>query len=245
MPHDGDMTLDASGSDFDIFAIRATDSAGNEIRDEDRNADKCTVAAGHSDDISFVISGGEVTGTVDILIICESAAPTMSPSVDPTASPSENPSAEPTRSPSAEPSESPSADPSKAPTPSPSGVPTSEPSAQPTSSPVNTVDCPMSTTAIDSDMNDISGCGLGCSTQDSIEDCRNACDAQSGCVAFSWSVADSGCALYDSDTPTQESEGEQVMCAVVAKPTCTIGCNGWDAFLTGDPHSRYLGVFSF
>ena len=77
----------------------------------------------------------------------------------------------------------------------------------------------MSTNEVDSELNGISGCGLGCSTRDSIEDCRNACDATSGCVAFTWTVATSGCALYDSATPTQKSEGEQLMCAVVPKPT--------------------------
>jgi len=109
--------------------------------------DQITVVASHDDDIFFEISGPETTGTVDIVIVCESAAPTISPSVDPTmspsleptASPTEEPTTDPTRSPSADPTTSPSTDPTvqptKNPTSSPSADPTMIPSGDPTQAP--------------------------------------------------------------------------------------------------------------
>jgi len=128
-------------------------------------------------------------------------------------------------------------DPTVSPTPNPTRTPTSEPSAKPTRSPVDPDECPMATTRIVSAFNDIAGCGLGCSTQESIVDCRNACEAQNGCVAFSWKPDSSLCTLYDSGSPN-DNEGGQIMCAVEESPQCNIRCSGWESYLSGDPHSR-------
>ena len=106
-----------------------------------------------------------------------------------------------------------------------------------------TAECPMATTAIAGTKNGIEGCGFGCTTMDTIQDCRDACDAQSGCVSFSWNADSSQCALYDSDTPTVAINGNQIMCTVNGMPQCTIECDGWDAYLSGDPHfSTWHGV---
>ena len=119
---------------------------------------------------------------------------------------------------------------------------TSEPSSSPTT-PTIDEECPMATTEVSGINNDFDGCGLGCSTQDSIENCRDACDARNGCVTFSWNPANSACTLYDSDSPTQQTGG-QIMCKPDGKPTCNVQCSGTTAYLSGDPHSMtWNGVY--
>ena len=91
MPYDGDMTLDASASDFDISRIMAHDARGKVLADSDSSASVLAVYnLTHFGDYNFTITGvdGQSSGTFDILIECTSAAPTRSPTSDPTSSPS-------------------------------------------------------------------------------------------------------------------------------------------------------------
>merc|ERR1712032_471630 len=81
MPYDGDMTFDATGSDFEIASITAHDSAGDELSDTDASPSILTVHnLMHSGDYFFVISGAHAgTGVFDFVIQCSSDAPTKSP----------------------------------------------------------------------------------------------------------------------------------------------------------------------
>ena len=84
MPYNGDMTLDATASDFDISQIKAYDASGVLLTDADASPSKLTVHdLLHAGDYSFVIEGyGVSTGTFDIVIECSSDAPTISPTVN-------------------------------------------------------------------------------------------------------------------------------------------------------------------
>jgi len=97
------------------------------------------------------------------------------------------------------------------------------------------LDCPMATTEVEGYFNDFDS-NIGYSFEATIQDCRNACDANSGCVTFSWNAADDGCTLYDSDSPTKYSS-TQILCQPDGAPECNVGCSGGYATLSGDPHS--------
>merc|ERR1719474_2100755 len=130
MPYDGDMTLDLSGSDFEIGSITAFDSNSLELNDVDPSASALTLHdLTHSEDYWFVIEGadGVSSGTFDIVIVCSSDSPTRSPSTDPTV--------DPTTDPTLEPSPSPTDSPTPAPTDVPTETPTKAPTTDPTSSP--------------------------------------------------------------------------------------------------------------
>merc|ERR1719356_2189973 len=131
MPYDGDMTVDLSGSDFEIGSITAYDSANVELTDVDSTASILTVRdLTHSGDYSIVIEGADYvsSGTFDIQISCSSDAPSQSPTKAPSPEPTGSPSLEPTASPSLEPTVSPTTNPSDGPTDSPTDEPTSSPS---------------------------------------------------------------------------------------------------------------------
>merc|ERR1719295_1893892 len=58
MPHEGDMTVDAGGSDFEIGAITCYDSDGNELRDMDATPSSLMVHdVPGSEDITCVLEG--------------------------------------------------------------------------------------------------------------------------------------------------------------------------------------------
>merc|ERR1719293_174943 len=127
MPYDGDMTMDLSGSSFEIGSITAYDSADVELTDVDSTASILTVRdLTHSSDYSFVIEGASYvsSGTVDIKITCSSDAPTKSPTTNPSDAPTKSPTLEPTASPSLEPTLDPTVEPTVSPTEEPSSSPT-------------------------------------------------------------------------------------------------------------------------
>jgi len=101
MPYEGDLTLDASESDFDIDEITAYDSDNAELTDTEDEPSVLTVRdLSPGGDYTFVIEGEEgQTGTFDVTIRCSSDSPTNSPSEDPTKSPTPSPSANPSASP--------------------------------------------------------------------------------------------------------------------------------------------------
>merc|ERR1719356_1156190 len=138
MPYDGDMTVDLSGSSFEIGSITAYDSANVELTDVDSTASILTVRdLTHSGDYSIVIEGADYvsSGTFDIQISCSSDAPSQSPTEAPSPEPTGSPSLEPTASPSLEPTVSPTTNPSDGPTDSPTMVPTETPTDSPTDEP--------------------------------------------------------------------------------------------------------------
>merc|ERR1719491_1030335 len=136
MPHDGAMTIDASGSDFEIGSITAFDADGYELSgDADESAGILTLYdLVHEGDYTFQVMGADdiTEGEFEIVVSCTSDSPTASPSTNPSAEPTEAPSAEP----SSEPTASPSTDPSAEPTEAPSDAPTtsSPTTASPTTS---------------------------------------------------------------------------------------------------------------
>merc|ERR1719295_2212501 len=135
MPYDGDLTMNCSGSDFEIGSITAYDSDGNELTDADAAESILTVHdLGHGGDYTFIVEGGPYapSGIYDCAIECSSDAPTGSPTVDPTAAPSSPPTVEPTVDPSADPTTEPTLWPTVTPTPEPTTSPTPEPSVSPT-----------------------------------------------------------------------------------------------------------------
>merc|ERR1719249_301284 len=138
MPYDGDLTMDCSGSDFEIGSITAYDSSGNELTDADAAESVLTVHdLGHGGDYTFIVEGGPYapSGTYDCAIECSSDAPTKSPSTDPTPSPTKEPTDSPTAEPTKEPTVSPTTEPTDGPTEEPTDGPTLEPSKSPTSWP--------------------------------------------------------------------------------------------------------------
>ena len=90
--------------------------------------------------------------------------------------------------------------------------------------PATGLECPAGSTEVDSDLNDIGGCGLtGCDaryTYSTAEQCLAACGARSDCVSFTWAPMDGDknhqgvttCTLYNSVTPNGEWGPRQIMC---------------------------------
>jgi len=142
MDYGGDLTLNASDSDFDITEIEARRYIGDSNQMDDTavlarmpdGMDELTVHVIANEHIMFTLMGSD-SGTFTVHIDCASDEPTASPSPEPTSSPSEHPTADPTRNPSA----IPTADPTKTPTAVPSANltanPTTRPSKQPTPEP--------------------------------------------------------------------------------------------------------------
>merc|ERR1719204_2161045 len=123
----GDMTVDMRGSDFELGDIRCYDSDGNELGVADDGANMLTLRdlpantdykciAGDSDDVD--------SGNFELVIVCESDAPTRSPTPGPTTNPTPAPTPQPTDSPTKMPSTSPSTEPTPSPTANPSASPT-------------------------------------------------------------------------------------------------------------------------
>ena len=94
MPHDGDMTMDLSGSNFAIASIKAYDQDSNELADADPSASVLTVHdLHHAVDYWFVVEGadGVTGGSFELIISCSSDEPTQSPTNDPTPAPTGQP----------------------------------------------------------------------------------------------------------------------------------------------------------
>merc|ERR1719242_900700 len=99
-------------------------------------------------------------------------APTGMPTKNPTKSPTPAPTGMPTKTPTGMPTGYPTGAPTPAPTGMPTPAPTNKPTFKPTAEPTAEGDkgvarpsqrnCPMSTTEVEGDNNDIEGCGLGC-----------------------------------------------------------------------------------
>jgi len=86
MPFDGDMTVDASESDFEIKPIVAVDMSNDTAVNSKGRKGKLTVKdLTRNTDLQFDIDGvdGVETGTYVIEIDCTSDAPTRSPTVEP------------------------------------------------------------------------------------------------------------------------------------------------------------------
>merc|ERR1719334_1636410 len=162
MPYDGDLTMNCSGSDFDIGSLSAYDSDGNEFADVEYAASILTVHdLVHGGDYWFTIDGADYisSATFNCNIQCSSDAPTKSPTTEPTTeptlgpttqptsepttdptivptlSPTTYPTLEPTTNPTVDPTENPTSDPTVDPTGAPTGSPTNAPTSEPTDSP--------------------------------------------------------------------------------------------------------------
>jgi len=86
----GDLTVDASGSDFEVSFIICYDSDGNEVTDVDAQASSLTmIDLAANADFACTLDGadGVASGTFSVVISCRSDAPTRSPSAEPTESP--------------------------------------------------------------------------------------------------------------------------------------------------------------
>jgi len=157
MPYAGNMTLDASASDFEIDTISAYDSdfggaltAEDQLTNVEAHVSALTLnnleAGG---DYFFVLEGAAnvTAGTFDVVIICSSDSPTLSPTREPTSMPTHNPTQSPTANPTTNPSANPttnspttyspttskpSTSPTSNPTANPSQMPTAQPSPLPT-----------------------------------------------------------------------------------------------------------------
>ena len=137
MPHEGDMTLDASNSAFVPDLITAFDSS-------DLSTAIATSTAPHTSltlydlpwngDYTFEITGSQ-KGEFEIDIICESDSPTAAPTNNPTASPTDSPSPAPSSAPSPSPTSNPTTDPTMNPTAEPTADPTPDPTADPSAKP--------------------------------------------------------------------------------------------------------------
>merc|ERR1719385_125283 len=131
MPYDGDLTMDCSGSNFQIGSMTAYDSDSNELTDADAAESILTVHdLSHGGDYTFIVDGadGVLSGIYDCTIQCSSDSPTKSPTTDPTEDPTTDPTVDPTENPTSDPTVSPS----DSPTESPTAAPTSEPTDSPT-----------------------------------------------------------------------------------------------------------------
>merc|ERR1719334_2490238 len=140
MPFDGDMTMDCSGSDFEIGSITAYDSNNNELTDVDETTSILTVHdLSHDGDYDFSVEGayGVTSGYFVCAISCSSDAPTKTPTVDPTPAPTKEPTESPSKSPSMEPTTQPSNPPTVEPTLNPSTTPTVSPTPWPTPNPTD------------------------------------------------------------------------------------------------------------
>merc|ERR1719300_7592 len=140
MPFDGDMTMDCSGSDFEIGSITAYDSNSNELTDVDETTSILTVHdLSHDGDYDFSVEGayGVTSGYFVCAISCSSDAPTKTPTVDPTPAPTKEPTESPSKSPTLEPTVQPSNPPTVEPTLNPSTTPTVSPTPWPTPNPTD------------------------------------------------------------------------------------------------------------
>ena len=141
----GDITFDASASDFTIKNITAHDK------------NDTTILLGFADtmdtltimdrdifeDVIFTIHAAKGTkGTFDVTIICTSHSPTKSPSKDPTTDPTSDPTNDPSSDPTNDPTDDPSADPTINPTNYPTVNPTVDPSNYPTTEPTTPTSTP-------------------------------------------------------------------------------------------------------
>ena len=137
---DGDLTFDASDTDFTITNITARDGqvmAGSLLA-FDRNGDDIVtlVDVPHMKFINFTVEGNSNDkGTFNVTIICTSDSPTKSPTKDPTADPTIDPTRDPTSDPTKDPSADPTRDPTRDPTANPTQIPTHSPSRDPTRDP--------------------------------------------------------------------------------------------------------------
>merc|ERR1719293_272441 len=196
MPYDGDMTMDLSGSSFEIGSITAYDSADVELTDVDSTASILTVRdLTHSSDYSFVIEGASYvsSGTVDIKITCSSDAPTKSPTTNPsdapTKSPTTNPTVQPTR-------------PLYVVTPEP--TPTVSPTMNPTDAPTTSQN-PYPVTTTTTTTVEMEGCCAGdaerTTTRCNAVDTERGCTRRSACHWVETSYA-SDCEWKDTEEPT-------------------------------------------
>ena len=227
LPYNGDLSIDASNSDFSIVSLKGREYKGEatsgqgKVLGTDTDLDgRLTLSNLERGDYQFVINGGTDPGTFDVVITCESDSPTKAPSQEPTKSPTD----EPTPSPSPQPSDSPSKEPSPAPTPDPTPYPTDQPSLSPT----ETLVCPGGSTQIGAINADIGGCGLeSCGARydiPTIEDCQEKCFSNDNCLSFSWApyggdrnhVNQLVCTIYNGKVPNQVWGPYQILCA---KPT--------------------------
>merc|ERR1719385_652291 len=138
MPYDGDLTMDCSGSDFDIGSLSAYDSDGNEFADVEYAASILTVHdLVHGGDYWFTIDGADYisSATFNCNIQCSSDAPTKSPTTEPTTEPTLGPTTEPTLKPTTDPTVVPTLSPTTYPTLEPTDDPTSDPTVDPTDQP--------------------------------------------------------------------------------------------------------------
>merc|ERR1719249_151861 len=118
IPHDGDIVIDCTDSDFEIESITAYDSDGNQLTDYDETETVAILDLLHGSDTTFIIEGAAyiTSGTFDCSIECFSDAPSPSPTkmptLWPTVSPTEDPTGSPTEDPTTDsPTTSPTADP--------------------------------------------------------------------------------------------------------------------------------------
>jgi len=98
------------------------------------------------------------------------------------------------------------------------------------------VECPDGSTEVNSNLNDIGGCGLtGCDARygySSSGDCLNACAGRSDCNSFTWAPMNgdknhqgvSTCTLYSGTTPNQLWGPQQIMCI----PDPSLSWGGWN-----------------
>jgi len=128
MPYAGDMTIDMTGSDFEIGSITCTDMNEDELLDVDPSADTFTARdLPPITDYECTAEGGDgaTSGNFEIFISCTSDAPTRSPTEEPTTSPTDEPTASPTKGPTT--TIQPTREPTTSPTDEPTGSPTNGP----------------------------------------------------------------------------------------------------------------------
>merc|ERR1719206_1450387 len=115
------MTLDATASDIVFDEIEARYMNDEDIviarMTEQYTTNKLTLFdMAWNDDFIFTLTGAE-SGKFDLSIVCESDAPTTSPTTDPTTDPTPAPTTDPTPAPTTDPTPAPTIDPTPAPTP--------------------------------------------------------------------------------------------------------------------------------
>ena len=147
-PFDGELTLNASGCEFEIQQIVAfhVDNPSNwSAVVSDGNVSLTLHDVVESETYIFQVTGavfggpGISEGTFHLALQCMTHAPTTeptwNPTVDPTDHPSWSPTEEPSSGPTHDPTMSPTSRPSSDPTYIPSAVPTGAPSVEPTYEP--------------------------------------------------------------------------------------------------------------
>ena len=129
---DGDMTFDASASDFDIVLITASPKNDSTIIDYVQDKKILTIVdRKKGENIIFTIWSPDNTfGTFDVSIICTSDSPTNDPTSDPTTDPTSDPTTDPTNDPTSDPTSDPTLDPTNDPTTDPTYTPTKSPTPQ-------------------------------------------------------------------------------------------------------------------